>query len=42
MKKEPERPELDWTEKTEGRSEWRKITKGLKCPTCASSNSKGD
>ncbi len=34
-------PELDWTEKTEGHSEWRKITKGLKCPTCASSNSKG-
>ena len=34
-------PELDQSEKAKGRSEWRKITKGLKCPTCASSNSKG-
>ena len=32
---------LTWTEKTQGRSEWRKIMDGLECPTCASSESKG-
>jgi len=31
---------LTWIEKTHGRSEWRKITDGLECPTCASSQAK--
>lgn len=31
---------LTWTEKTQGRSEWRKVADGLECPTCASSQAK--